>query len=460
MSAPNPDSGPKAKSRRAEPINTHTAKNGKTTYWFQVDIGVRADGKRDRPRFTFDSKTEARREYRRISTEVANGTYVAAVKTTVGEFLAAWLDGRRDVRRVTVEGYRDALKPVIARLGGLPLQQLTKAHVDELVIWRQTEGRQVKRLPGAASDAVLSFVSRHPEGVRYAQITEEFGEKGARHLDRLRAAGHVDRPRRGVYVATDAAPTVREPCGVSERTVVTMLTQLTAALEDALNQGLVTRNVARLVKRPDMDDPEMHVWTRDQVAVFREHVRKHRLYALFLLSLCGLRRSEIMGLRWFRIDGGTLAVARGRVAVGKDTDEGDPKSRRSRRSLSLPADVVEALRVLKLTEKAEALAVGVPWSDDRFVAVEEDGSLIRPEWYSDEFQRQAKAAGVPVIRLHDARHTAATVLLDSGVSVSAAAKWLGHDPAVLLRRYAHVYPEALEAAGAALFGEPQSATGS
>ncbi|MEV0854719.1 tyrosine-type recombinase/integrase [Nocardia fluminea] len=459
MTTPTPDASSK-KSRRAEPINMHTAKNGKVSFWFQVDIGVRPDGKRDRPRFTYDTKTEARREYRRISTEVANGTYVAVTKTALGEFLTAWLDGRRDVRRVTLEGYRDALKPVIARLGGLPLQHLAKAHIDELVTWRLTEGRQVQRAPGEASDAVLAFVAKHPEGVRYAQVTEKFGEKGARHLDRLRVAGHIDRPRRGVYVATAAAPNVREPRGVSERTVVTMLTQLTAALDDAVSQGLVTRNVARLVKRPDMTDPEMNVWNREQVATFREHVREHRLYALFLLSMCGLRRSEIMGLRWSRIEGGTLAVTRGRVSVGKDTDEGDPKSRRSRRSLPLPADVLAALSRLRTVQRAEALALGVRWSDDRFVAVEEDGSLVRPEWYSDEFQRQAKAAGVPVIRLHDARHTAATVLLDSGVSVSAAAKWLGHDPAVLLRRYAHVYDEALESAGAALFGEPQSATGS
>ncbi len=64
---------------------------------------------------------------------------------------------------------------------------------------------------------------------------------------------------------------------------------------------------------------------------------------------------------------------------------------------------------------------------------------------AEQFQRQAKAAGLQVIRLHDARHTAATILLDSGAAVSAVAKWLGHDPAVL-RVYGHLYLEALEAA--------------
>lgn len=447
------------KSRRAEPINVHVAANGKTSYWFQVDVGVRPDGKRDRRRFTYDTKTEARREYRRITTEVAEGRYVAPAKTTVAEFLTAWLAGRRDVRKVTVQGYRDALKPVMNRLGALPLQQLSKAHLDELVTWRLTEGRGGKAVVRDERAAVLAFVAAHPDGVRYAQVTAEFGDKAGRYLDRLRESGEVVRPRRGVYaVAPDTAPPP-EPRGVASRTVVTMLTQLSAALDDAMEQGLVTRNVARTVKRPDVEGTEMSVWTREQSKAFREHVREHRLYALFLLSLCGLRRSEVMGLRWSRIDGNTLHVRRGRVAIGKTVEEDDPKSRRSRRSLPLPADVAAALRSLKLTQKAEVLALGVPWSDERLLAVREDGEPIRPEWYTDEFQRQAKAAGLPVIRLHDARHTAATILLDSGASVSAVAKWLGHDPAVLLRVYGHVYPEALEAAGAALFGDESTATG-
>ena len=203
----------------------------------------------------------------------------------------------------------------------------------------------------------------------------------------------------------------------------------------------------------------MKFWTREQSRAFREHVREHRLYALFLLSLCGLRRSEVMGLRWSRIEGNTLHIRRGRVAVGTDVEEDDPKSRRSRRGLPLPADVVKALGRLKVAQKAEALALGQQWTDERLLAVHEDSSEIRPEWYTDEFQREAKAAGLPVIRLHDTRHTAATILLDSGASVSVVAMWLGHDPAMTLRIYGHVFPEALEAAGEALFGGDTEATG-
>ncbi|WP_051192891.1 tyrosine-type recombinase/integrase [Nocardia jiangxiensis] len=261
---------------------------------------------------------------------------------------------------------------------------------------------------------VLAFVAGHPDGVRYSGVTSKFGDKAGRYLDGMRASGTVVRPKRGLYALAPGPTPPVEPQGVAARTVTTMLIQLSAALDDAVKQGLVTRNVARLVKRPDIADTEMQVWTREQSREFREHVREHRLYALFLLSLCGLRRSEIMGLCWSRIEGNTLHIRRGRVAIGKDVEEGDPKSWRSRRSLPLPADVVAALARFEVAQKAEALVLGASWSDERLVAVHEDGSPIRHEWYTDEFQRQAEAAGLPVIRLHDARHTAATIRLDSG----------------------------------------------
>lgn len=82
----------------------------------------------------------------------------------------------------------------------------------------------------------------------------------------------------------------------------------------------------------------------------------------------------------------------------------------------------------------------------------ERGSPIRPEAYSSEFTRQSKAAGVPAIRLHDVRHTAATMLLGGGTTAIGTAKWLGHDPAITLRVYGHVYDGAFAAAGDALMG--------
>jgi len=125
----------------------------------------------------------------------------------------------------------------------------------------------------------------------------------------------------------------------------------------------------------------------------------------------------------------------------------------------MPADVMAALRALNAQQKRERLAFDSTWIDTGLIAINEDGSPIRPETYSTAFRRHCTAAGVPVIRLHDTRHTAATRMLDSGTTVSAAAKWLGHDPAMTLRVYGHVYDDALAAAGGVLLGEPASASG-
>jgi hypothetical protein len=129
------------RTRRAEPITKRTAKNGLITYEFRADVGNKPDGTRDRRRFTYRTLSEARREYRRITSEVATGTYTRKSAITVAEACDEWLAGRRGIRRVTLQGYTHDLKPVRRYLGGKKLQQLTKADGDELVEWMLTEGR-------------------------------------------------------------------------------------------------------------------------------------------------------------------------------------------------------------------------------------------------------------------------------------------------------------------------------
>jgi integrase len=234
-----------------------------------------------------------------------------------------------------------------------------------------------------------------------------------------------------------------------------MLTVLSMALTAAMKRGLVARNVAQLVDRPPIEYREMSTWTPQQAERFREHVRGDRMYACWLLTLAGCRRSEVLGLAWPAVDfnAKTVTVAQGRVVVrGAGTITGEPKSERSRRTLPMPAEVIAALRALRSRQSSERLALGEGYRDTGLVAVAEDGGPIRPEAYTKMFTRHCKAAGLPPIRLHDTRHTAATRMLDSGTTVSAAAKWLGHDPAMTLRVYGHVYDDALASAGNVLLG--------
>ncbi len=140
------------------------------------------------------------------------------------------------------------------------------------------------------------------------------------------------------------------------------------------------------------------------------------------------------------------------MAVGTETDEGLPKSPRSRRDLPPPPELAEALRALKTRQKAEALALGVTWSDDRLIAVHEEGTPVRHEWYSDEFQRLRERAGLRRIHLKGLRNTSVSLMLDQRHPVHIVAAWHGHDPAVSLSSYSDAKADELRAVGASLFG--------
>jgi integrase len=116
------------------------------------------------------------------------------------------------------------------------------------------------------------------------------------------------------------------------------------------------------------------------------------------------------------------------------------------------AEVAEPLRALRTRQKAEAMELGTGWSDDRLIAAHEDGTPVRPEWYTDEFHWLRERAGLRRIRLHGLRNTSGTLMLDQNKPVHIIAAWHGHDPAVLLSIYSDAKADELRAAGASLFG--------
>ena len=456
------------RSRRAEPITKRTAQNGAVSYEFRADVGVKPDGSRDRRRFTYRTLAEARRELRRITSEVAAGTYTRRSGITVDEACEAWLTGRRGIRKVTLQGYRDYLKPARRYLGGKKLQQLTKSDGDALVEWMLTEGRRSPRhyLQDSLSSRVAELISRHPEGIPAAEIKAAFPDKDVHTcLSGLLRAGRITRPRRAVCVAAEASGTAGTGTagttarGVKPVTVRSTLTTFGMVVQSFVDQGVLARNVIALVERPadpisdgDGNDEAAKSWTVAEVETFRDSVRDERLFACWLLSCYGLRRSEVLGLRWSHIDGEVLRVRRGRVAVGNTSEEGLPKSRRSARELPLLGELAAALRTLKIKQKAETFALGVEWTDDRLIAVHEDTTPVRHEWYSDEFQRLRKRVGLREITLKRLRNTSVSLMLDQRHPVHVVAAWHGHDPAMSLSIYSDAKADELRAAGASLFG--------
>lgn len=243
--------------------------------------------------------------------------------------------------------------------------------------------------------------------------------------------------------------------GLSPRSVAATLGALAQVLDLAAREGLVPRNVARLVKRPRQVRHDAERWTAAQAATFRAHVLTDRLAAAWLLSLAGPRRSEVLGLRWedVDLDAGTVRIERGRFAVTPTSAVLDePKSEQSRRvvPVGLLPDVVPALRALKARQASERLALGSGYKGTGFVVVDETGRAPRPEWYSDRFRALCRAAEVPVIHLHATRHTLADTLLRAGMPAVDVAAWLGHTTEVLHERYGRATPGGIQAVGQAL----------
>ncbi|MFI1914549.1 tyrosine-type recombinase/integrase [Nocardia sp. NPDC020380] len=434
------------------------------TWTFQVDVGTRPDGTRDRQRFTYDTQTVARREYRRITSEVAAGTYVHVTTLTVDEACEEWLTGRRFRRGVSAANTRNHLKAARRYFGGRKLAQLTKADVDKLVDWMLTEGRVDQRTnvdPDSLSSRVAAFVALHTDGVTTKAIQAEFpGQDIHTRLSALLRAGRVQRVSRGVYAVAEAQEGA-QPHGVKPVTVRSTLTALSMMVQSYVDQGKLPRNVVALVERPadeiderdddeDTDDPK--AWTVAEVQRFRVEAQAHRLYAAWLMSTYGMRRSEVLGMKWTRFSDDALKVRRGRVAVGTTTEENLPKSRRSRRDLPPPAELAAALRSLKKVQRAECLALGIPWDDNRLIVMDEAGVPLRPERYTDEFQKLAKAAGLRRIQLKGLRNSSVSYMLALGIPAHIVAAWHGHDPSMSLSVYSVVQGEDLAAAGSAAFG--------
>ncbi|WP_433524214.1 site-specific integrase [Nocardia pseudovaccinii] len=446
------------KRRRAEPIDTRTAKNGTVTYTFQIDVGTKPDGTRDRQRFTYRTITEARREYRRIATEVADGRYIRLTDLTVNQACDEWIASRRTIRRVTLNNYKSHLKPVRRFFGGRKLAELTKPDGDKLVEWMLTTARVDQRRydPDSLTTRIADYIAQHPDGVPARLIQAQFPEGDAHtSLSALIRTGRITRIRRAVYTA---AQTPSNEQGVKPVTVRTTLTAFSMVVQSYVDQGALPRNVIALVERPpddiaehDDDAIEGKSWTVAEIEAFRESVRTERLYACWLLSCYGMRRSEVLAARWTRFDKTSLRVRRGRVAIGSETEENLPKSRRGRRDLPTPPDVTEALTALKTLQQAECQALDIPWTDDRLIAAHEDGAPVRPEWYSDEFQRLRTRAGLQRIPLKHLRNTSVSLMLARGIPPHIVAAWHGHDPAISLSIYSDAHPEDLKAAGAALF---------
>ncbi|MCU1450389.1 MAG: site-specific integrase [Acidimicrobiales bacterium] len=346
------------------------------------------------------------------------GEYVAPSKLTLGEFLTKeWLPAiRATVRPSTFVSYQmhvaTHIKP---RIGNLSLQRVSGAALNGLYAELLVEGRTSrKKAPDAdkAADAAKSPPAR-----------------------------------------TDLSPaTVRRVHATLHR-----------AFRDAVRWHRLTRNPADLADPPKQragGSPEMATWTADELRSFLDSVAGDRLVGMWtLFATTGMRRGEVLGLRWSDVDleAARLSIRQTLVAIGYEARYSTPKTAKGRRVVALDPTTVAALKAHRARQLEDRMALGAGWPDHGLVFTREDGSWVHPDACSQFFEKLVGRTKLPRIRLHDLRHTHATLALAAGVHPKVVSERLGHSTvSMTLDIYSHAVPamqeDAADKVAALVFG--------
>jgi len=339
------------------------------------------------------SKGDAQKRLREILTEIDKGTFCKPGKLTVAEYLESWLLDycKANLAQNTAETYEFFVrKHIIPAIGNIPLSQLKSSDLQRLYSVKKTSGRR---------DGKGGLGSR---SVRYIHIT------------------------------------------------------MHRALKSAMKLGLISRNVADSVDVPVVHGREMQTMSESDVHILLEMVaasqRGTRYYPLFYtLLFTGIRRSEALGLRWSDIDlsSGQLSVNRtlhqlhDRKVIFKK-----PKTEKGRRLIALTPSTVAVLKEHKESQSQTRESLGLtPLNDNDLVFCQFDGKPLLPDTVSQAWRHIARKSGLTGIRLHDCRHTHASLLLKQNVHPAVVAQRLGHASVqITLDIYSHILPGIQEAA--------------
>ncbi|MFD7645619.1 tyrosine-type recombinase/integrase [Kitasatospora sp. NPDC059795] len=287
---------------------------------------------------------------------------------------------------------------------------------------------------------------------------------GAHRLEKLEPE-HLERFYKRMQANGSAAGTAHQ----AHRTV-------RVALAEAVRRGHLTRNVATVAKAPKLEEEEVEPYEVEEVQALLDTARKRRNSARWIFALAlGLRQGEVLGLQWKDIDfdRGIAWVRRGRlrpkyahgcgdpcgrkpgfcpqkVAVRRETK--DTKSRAGRRPVPLPEPLAVVLRHHKEEQDRERALVRDLWVEKGYVFTDETGQPLNPSTDYHHWKRLLREAGIRDGRLHDARHTASTVLLLLGVPERIVMAIMGWSSASMAKRYQHVTDPMLHDVGQKIGG--------
>lgn len=357
------------------------------TWMFVVDVPA-VNGKRQQlKRRGYKTKKEALEAESAIVSERARGTFVRPTRVTLSAFLTdEWLPAKRSsLRASTANSYDRMIALYVAPTLGATLL----ADID-----------------GAMLNAL------------YSQL--------------LTAGRTESRTRRGA--------------GLSPKTVRNVHGMLSKAFRDGVRWSRLVRNPCDAADPPKGQAPEQQAWTADEIRTFTSYTSSHRWAGIWaLIFTTGMRRGEVLGLRWSDVDldGGTVTIRSMRIRYGTTVQTSTPKTARGNRTIALGPAVTASMRAWRKQQTEDRLLMGEGWQnvDDNLVVTLADGTAPNPESFSNLFGKLSKRAGLRAIRFHDARHSYATAALAAGVPIKVVSQRLGHaDVGVTLKVYAHVMP--------------------
>ncbi|MCU1592174.1 MAG: phage integrase [Frankiales bacterium] len=373
----------------------------------------------------FPTQSAAEAALRALQGKVAAGQDLGAAQQLVGDYLDQWLDGKAALAEDTRHSYathiRLYLKPA---LGELTLDELRDWHVEEMYAAMRQIGTRVGR-PSPVLRRMLAARQQHPD------------------LDRPLSASRIRRVHATLMSALNSAVRKR-------RLVHNPAEHVELASGKAPKAVVWTQARVDLWRRTGTRYP-VAVWTGDQAGAFLDAVAEDRLYALWhLIAFRGLRRGEAATLAWADVDldGGTARIA-------------GTKSDTSRRTITLDSGTVLELRAHRARQLQERLEWGTAWTDSGRVFTREDGTPVDRNAVSDRFDRLVGQADMPPIRLHDLRHTAASLTYRATRDLKLVSELLGHSGIQITSDiYTSVFEDVdRDAAEAAAQMVPRSAAG-
>jgi integrase len=360
----------------------HIRQQGKGSWEIKFDLGRDpVSGKRITRYATFrGTKRQAQVELTRLLSRRDEGSHVDPTKMTLSEYLRHWLNNNID-RRVaarTAHRHRGIVeKNIIPKLGNIPVRKLTAVHIEAFEAELQREGWVKARAKSKVKE----------------------GE----------------------------TPPPEEKRGLSAQTVKHVHRTLSQALKHAVRQGVLFKNPAADVQPPRPEDREIKILSKGEIGTVLKVARGTPLYAPIMVAVTtGLRRGELLGLRWSDIDldAELLTVNQALEQIGGNVTFKAPKTKRSRRTITLPSVTVEVLREHKAAQAEERLRMGL--GRPHLVFSRPDGSPLDADRITKGFGRLIQATKVTPITLHGLRHTHLSHLLMDGVHVKVVSERAGH----------------------------------